>query len=339
MKHSETTRLVQLTHPEKGRKVAMVDEPNLVLLKNITSIYQLALDAIARQQPLVAHAKTLLSEEILDYPSLYEGTTDWQWLPAFDHPENPFACLVSGTGLTHKSSALNRQMMHQTGETKLTDSMQMYQWGLEGGRPPEGKIGVQPEWFYKGSGPILRAHRQPLEIPAYGQDGGEEPEVASVYVVDSQGQPWRVGFCTANEFSDHMMEKKNYLYLAPSKLRHCAIGPELVLDLDFQEIQGSVTIRREGKTLWTKEIHTGEKNMAHSLTNLEYHHFKYETHRIPYQAHVHFLGADAFSFGEKISLQQGDQMEIHWNGMGRALHNTLVNAKETETLTSVRSFG
>ncbi len=34
-------------------------------------------------------------------------------LPSFDHPQNQAACIVSGTGLTHKNSALNRQMMHQ----------------------------------------------------------------------------------------------------------------------------------------------------------------------------------------------------------------------------------
>ena len=39
----------------------------------------------------------------------------------------------------------------------LTDSMKMFQMGLEGGRPEAGKIGAAPEWFYKGVGTILRA--------------------------------------------------------------------------------------------------------------------------------------------------------------------------------------
>ena len=47
-----------------------------------------------------------------------------------------------------------------------------------------------------------------------------------------------------NEFSDHQFEKKNYLYLASSKLRTCAIGPELVLDPDFDRVPGEVTIER-----------------------------------------------------------------------------------------------
>ncbi len=52
--------------------------------------------------------------------------------------------------------------------------------------------------------------------------------------------------------------------------------------------------------------------MAHSLANLEYHHFKYANHRVPGQAHVHFYGADAFSFGEDVRLQDGDRMEVRW---------------------------
>ena len=82
-----------------------------------------------------------------------------------------------------------------------------------------GEIGVAPEWFYKGPGDMLRAHLEPLEIPAYAEDGGEEPEIAVVYLVGPDGTPWRIGMTAGNEFSDHAFEKRNYLYLAGSKLR------------------------------------------------------------------------------------------------------------------------
>ena len=45
--------------------------------------------------------------------------------------------------------------MHAAGE-QVTDSMRMYQSGLEGGRPAAGEIGVAPEWFYKGNGDYLQ---------------------------------------------------------------------------------------------------------------------------------------------------------------------------------------
>jgi hypothetical protein len=331
-------RLVQLSHPELGRRVAMVQEPYLILLTNTTSVFGLALDAIEAGKNLNDLIRARLSDDKLDYNAVYEGWDKWTLLPSFDCPENPFACLVSGTGLTHKNSALNRQMMHQAGEGSLTDSMKMYQWGLEGGQPAKGKIGTQPEWFYKGTGAVLKAHGQPLTIPAYANDGGEEPEVAGVYIVDKQGQPYRIGLTTGNEFSDHVMERKNYLYLAPSKLRNCAIGPELIIDADFTDIKGTVQVLRNKEVVWSANIQTGENNMAHALDNLEYHHFKYAEHRLPLQSHIHFFGADAFSFGAGLKLENGDTMSVHWKGMGRPLVNPVLIEDRNEALIEVKSM-
>ena len=332
MTTSPSIRLVQLIHPRHHRRVALVQEPVLKLLKDISSVYDLALEAILEKKKIKEVIGLRLSTEQLDYTEVYEGVGEWRLLPSFDHPGNSFACNVSGTGLTHKNSALNRQMMHQGGiGEQPTDSMRMYQWGLEGGSPPAGTIGTQPEWFHKGNGTVLRAHGEPLIVPSFGDDGGEEPEIAGIYVIDEKGAPWRIGFSTANEFSDHVMEKKNYLYLAPSKLRTCSIGPELVLDEAFTALSGTVRIQRGGQPLWSSVIHTGQEHMAHSVANLEYHHFKYDCHRVPFQAHIHFFGADAFSFGSKILLQDADVMEISWEGMGRPLKNPLRIAPEKET--------
>ena len=135
--------------------------------------------------------------------------------------------------------------------------------------------------------------------------------------------PWRVGLATANEFSDHKTEKKNYLYLAPSKLRTCALGPELIVGARFDDIPGTVRIERGGKTLWSKKIFTGERNMSHTLGNLEHHHFKYPAHRRPGDAHLHFFGADAFSFGDGVAMADGDVMEIAFAGFGRPLRNPI----------------
>jgi len=331
-------RLVQLFHPSLGRKLALVEEPSLVLLTEPMSVFALALDAINAKQSIQTFVQQRLSDKKLDYNSVYEGESEWMLLPSFDHPSDPFGCLVSGTGLTHKNSALNRQMMHQGEKISLTDSMKMYQWGLEGGQPTNGQIGTQPEWFYKGTGAVLKGHGQVLSVPAYANDGGEEPEVAGVYIVDKTGQPFRIGFTTGNEFSDHLMERKNYLYLAPSKLRNCAIGPELVIDPDFTNLKGTVSILRNREEFWSASIHTGQENMAHSLANLEYHHFKYSDHRQPFQVHVHFFGADAFSFGSGVALETGDEMKVYWEGMGRPLINQIVIETKKEEFVEVKSI-
>jgi hypothetical protein len=324
IEEARTMRIVQLHHQRLGRRVAVVDEPTLTLLRSLGSVYQLALTAIERGAPLADVIAADRSDETLDYDAVYVGQSDWRLLPAFDHPSDPAHCLVTGTGLTHQASAANRDKMHQAAATgELNDSMRMYLSGVDGGKPAVGTIGVQPEWFYKGNGACLRAHGEALEQPAFADDAGEEPEVAVAYVVDRRGTPWRVGFAPGNEFADHVMEKKNYLYLAHSKLRQCAIGPELSLDQRFRRLTGSVAILRGSESIWSHEIRSGETEMAHSLENLEFHHFKYAEHRGPGQAHVHFLGASAFSFGAGVTLADGDVMEVAWRELGRSLRNPL----------------
>jgi hypothetical protein len=313
--------LVQLANANGARRLAMVEGETLRLLGGCTSVYALAQAALANDIRLPEAVHECLGEDTLDYAPVYRLESEWRLLPPFSHPE-PARLLVTGTGLTHKASADNRQAMHRKPE-ELSDSMRMYLDGLQGGRPAAGKIGVSPEWFYKGCGTILRAHGEPLDVPNFAGDGGEEPEVAGVYMVDAEGRPRRVGMVMANEFSDHVIEKQSYLYLAHSKLRECAIGPELVIDPDFGDVRGTVSIERGGKTLWSKAIATGETNMSHSVANLEHHHFKYDVHRRPGDAHLHFFGADAFSFGDGVALEDGDVMVVAFEGFGRPLRNPL----------------
>jgi hypothetical protein len=329
-------RLVQLKHSARGRRVALVEENKLCLLTGGDSVYQFADTAIAGGKSLAQTLAAARSSEWLDYEPIYQGKSDWRLLPAFDHPGEPARCLVTGTGLTHKASAENRQAMHTAQAQPLTDSMRMYQSGLEGGRPAPGQIGAQPEWFYKGYGAILRAHGEALVVPPFGLDGGEEAEVAGVYIIDANGSARRVGMALGNEFSDHKWEAKNYLWLAHSKLRMCALGPELIVDADFSDARGVVRIERGAKTAWTKPFATGEKNMSHTVANLEHHHFKYAAHRRPGDAHIHFFGADVFSFGDGIELADGDIMEIRLAGFGRPLRNPIQMDRAAPTLVATK---
>lgn len=331
-------RVVQLQHPTHGRKVALVSEDKLCLLAQRESVYDFAEMALAAGKTLSETLAAARTPQWLDYDPVYQGQSDWRILPAFDYPAEPARCLVTGTGLTHKASAESRQQMHATQSQPLTDSMRMYQSGLEGGRPATGKIGAQPEWFYKGCGTILRAHGEPLLVPPFGLDGGEEAEVAGVYIIDVAGEPRRVGMALGNEFSDHKLEAGNYLWLAHSKLRNCALGPELIIGGDFNDCHGHVSIERGQKTIWTKAFATGEKNMSHSLVNLEHHHFKYSAHRRPGDAHIHFLGADVFSFSDGIELADGDIMAISLTGFGRPLRNPLRVDRAAPAFVSVRSL-
>jgi hypothetical protein len=212
-------------------------------------------------------------------------------------------------------------------EASMTDSMRMFEWGRQGGRPAEGEIGIAPEWFYKGDGSVIQAPFGPLPIPGYGEDGGEEAEIAAIYIVAADGTPWRIGMAAGNEFSDHVFERRNYLNLAGSKLRMCSIGPELVVDPLFDDVPGNVRVLRHGKAIWQKQIRTGESNMCHSLANLEHHHFKFAAHRQPGRVHIHFMGADCLSCSEGIRLESGDVTEISFDGFGRPLRNAITVEK------------
>jgi len=331
-------RLVQIQNGTT-RRVALVEEPLLRLLDGASSIYELAQQAIESGTSFLKLIDERASGGMLDYEAIYEGRSPWHLLLPIHHPDDPARCLVSGTGLTHLGSAKNRQSMHTVGEEQLTDSMKMFRWGVEGGKPAEGKIGVPPEWFYKGNATILRGHGEPLDVPPYAEDGGEEAEIAGVYLIDAKGQPRRIGMAIGNEFSDHKFEKKNYLNLAGSKIRTCSLGPELVINPDFGTVPGKVTLRRGGRELWSKDILTGEDEMCHSLRNIEQHHFKFETHRRPGDLHVHYYGACALSFGDGIELADDDMMEISFAGFGRALRNPLRSLNGTCALISVQALG
>jgi hypothetical protein len=332
------TRLVQIRNgPE--RRVALVVEDELRLLAGSASVYELAEQALAADRTLTALAAERATGDGMDYAAVYAGVSPWRLLPPIDHPAEPTRCLVSGTGLTHMGSARDRQAMHTTAPEEVTDSMRMFRSGLEGGRPEPGRIGTAPEWFYKGTGTILRAHGEPLLVPSYAEDGGEEAEVAGVYVVDSEGRPRRLGMAVGNEFSDHRFERKNYLNLAGSKLRTCSLGPELAVDPGFDSVPGRVSLERAGNVLWSKEIRSGEAEMCHSLQNVEHHHFKFEAHRRPGDLHVHFFGAHGLSFGDGVELRDGDVMEIRFEGFGRALRNPVSVSRASDPLVKVQPLG
>ncbi len=246
-----------------------------------------------------------------------------------DHPDDAHL-LVSGTGLTHLGSAEGRDAMHRAVKDNPdpTDSMKMFMMGVEGGKPADGEPGVQPEWFYKGDGSILAAPGEALEMPPFALDGGEEPEIAGIYLIAPDGTPTRIGYALGNEFSDHVTERGNYLWLAHSKLRAAALGPELLLGDLPADIRGTSTIWRAGEIAWHKPFVSGEANMSHSIANLEHHHFKYAGFRRPGDVHVHFFGTATLSFADGFVTQLGDRFEIAAAPFTLPVSNTLAQTTQ-----------
>jgi hypothetical protein len=297
--------LVQFRDAQGQRGVAVLRGSGARRVQGASSTLELAKEALKSGQGLAA---------LID-ASGFAGEVDLEAvdvLPPIDHPD-PAHLLLSGTGLTHLGSAEQRDRMHralQGPEDALTDSMKMFRMGVAGGKPAPGQTGVQPEWFYKGDGSQLVAPGAPLRMPEFALDAGEEPEIAGIYVIGEDGTPVRLGFALANEFSDHVTERENYLWLAHSKLRTAALGPEILVGELPHDVRGTSRVLRDGVVLWEKPFLTGEANMSHTIANLEHHHFKYAAFRRPGDVHVHFFGTGTLSFGDGIRTREGDVFEI-----------------------------
>jgi len=316
-------RIVQFKNKDHTAHVGLVDGEHLRLLNGVNSTYDLVQRVFESGKSLLELVEALVGYQKINYQPLLDNK---QILLPLQHPD-PYRSWVTGTGLTHLGSAASRDEMHQklkgSDPDELTDSMKMFQMGLENGKMLNGKPGVQPEWFYKGNGLSVVPTGHELVSPPFALDAGEEPELAGLYVIDPDGLPFRVGFAIGNEFSDHKMEKINYLYLAHSKLRASAYGPEILISELPDHLVGISRIIRGDKVLWQKEFLTGNANMSHNIANLEHHHFKYEMFRQPGDVHVHYFGTSVASFADGIQVQHGDRFEISIPELGKPLINTL----------------
>ena len=295
-------------------------------VRDAASVYDLAMETVRDGASLAAKIRERGLGSAVDLEAAYD---EGRVLPPVTHPD-PAHMHVTGTGLTHLGSAAARDAMHaaaQAGEEEqLTDSMKMFRMGLENGKPANGKVGVQPEWFYKGNGHNAIAPGSPLVSPDFALDGGEEPEIAGIYLIGDDGTPFRIGFSLSNEFSDHVTERINYLYLAHSKLRPASFGPEILVGEPPADIRGQSRIRRAGTVIWEKPFLSGEANMSHSIANLEHHHFKYDLFRQPGDVHVHMFGTATLSFADGVKPEPGDVFEIEAPEFGLPLRNPLAVA-------------
>jgi hypothetical protein len=303
------------------------------VVQGAASTYALAVKAAAAGLALAEVVAQHGLGEAVDLPAMAAAGRLAQPLT---HPD-PSHLHLTGTGLTHLGSAATRDAMHaKANAADATDSMKMFRMGLEGGKPAQ-LPGAQPEWFYKGNGHSAVAPGRPLVSPAFALDGGEEPEIAGLYVISPGGAPCRVGWALANEFSDHVTERINYLYLAHSKLRVASFGPEILVGELPADIRGTSRILRDGKVIWEKPFLSGEANMSHSFANLEHHHFKYPLFRQPGDVHVHMFGTATLSFADGVKPEPGDVFEIAAAPFGLPLQNPLAVAPP-EGVATVRAL-
>ena len=126
--------LIQFENTDRERQVGLVAGAQILVVRDTRSTRELALAAIRAQRSLQEEVAQRGTEAGPDYAQLLQ---QGKVLPPLDH-EDPAHCLISGTGLTHLGSAAARDKMHQQDgavEAGMTDTMRIFKWGLEGGKP------------------------------------------------------------------------------------------------------------------------------------------------------------------------------------------------------------
>jgi hypothetical protein len=176
-------RFIQYLEAEGNQRVGCTssDAGCVRRLDGVASMVALAQAAFEHSGSLEPVAETRFG--LLEATPLGRMLEGLRVLTPLSH-DDPAHCLVSGTGLTHLGSAATRDAMHQKvnaqEEACPSDSMRMFKAGLDGGRPPAGQVGAQPEWFYKGDGSIVVAPGAALPSPAFAPDVGREPELVGL---------------------------------------------------------------------------------------------------------------------------------------------------------------
>ena len=176
-----TLRLLQHRAEDGTRSVILAEGDAAHVLTGVASVRELALRAIEEGNSLAATARACGIGDAIDIAAEQAAG---RLIAPIDHADEAHV-LLTGTGLTHLGSAEGRNKMHQAAASgeNVTDSMRMFLEGLEGGKPAEGQEGQQPEWFYKGDGSQLVGPGEALTMPSFAKDGGEEPELAGIYLI------------------------------------------------------------------------------------------------------------------------------------------------------------
>ena len=323
--------LLQHRSQDGVRRLIAVRDGEARFVAGFSDIRGLATAAIARSLGLAALVEVAGLEGTVD---LSEELAAGRLLPPVDHPDSAHLVL---TGNGPDPPRLGRRPRQDAPRrSRRRDAHR-----LDADVPRRCRGRQAGAWRSRRTARVVLQGRrlarrrpgEPLTMPHFAADGGEEPELAGVYLIGPDGTPHRLGFCLANEFSDHVTERHNYLWLAHSKLRHAALGAELLVGECPPDVRGTSRIRRDEQVIWEKPFLSGEANMSHSIANLEHHHFKYPLFRRPGDVHVHFFGTATLSFSDGIQTQPGDVFEIEAAPFALPLRNPLaIGAHEEVTV-------
>lgn len=180
-----------------------------------------------------------------------------------------------------------------------------------------------PERFYKGNGFTLFAHNTRITMPKDAHSVGEEAELVVIYFIGKEGSPHLIGYAMGNDLSDPLMRRQNAKQFSASKLRPSAIGPELCLGALPKIFKGHVSIKRNGKSVWSARYSTGTTQLLYSMDVIT-HLFMEMAAPIPGNLYYVFLGADKHSFADNFFIESEDTICINSETFTLPLSNQVV---------------
>ena len=128
--------VIQYVDKCKQNRVGLVESKERIIpLQSDMNVYQMAIHCIKNGQKLEKFIADCGQDEPISYSEIVENG---RLLPPI--MLEPKDIVLSGTGLTHLGSGEARNNMHTKANANeaLTDSIKMFNMGLEGGKPKKG---------------------------------------------------------------------------------------------------------------------------------------------------------------------------------------------------------
>lgn len=179
------------------------------------------------------------------------------------------------------------------------------------------------DFYYKGTGDLLRTDGDPLSSPVPLTAGGIEAEYCAIYCINKESEPVYLGFTLANDFSDAGLRHARRNLANLSKLQPTAVASEVVLEELPASSAVSASVSRGGAAVWRREGALGRREMLYSPRVLErlllHRRGLFEAGTVVYL----LLGSCISSHKDGAELREGDVISLRDTYSGLSLGNTL----------------
>ena len=205
---------------------------------------------------------------------------------------------------------------------QLTDSMRCTSPASKAADPAAGRVGVQPEWFYKGTGADPAGPRRAARATRVRRRRRRGAGGRRRYVIDDAGRPCALASPPATSSPTTSWKRKNYLYLADSKLRECRdrAGARRRRAVSQPDRRGDHPPRR--RRPWTARDPSPARNTwptrwpTSSTTTSSTRPTACRARRTSTSS-----APPRSASAPRVQFTDGDVMEVAWEGLGRPLRN------------------